>query len=124
MLHKLLEQRVQAAVAAVLPDANLATVQVRPTPDPKFGDYQCNSLMSLAKDKRNARPLAEQVREKLQVSDLVEKVEIAGPGFLNFRVSQSAIANTLLSAHRGEHLFFQPAANPRTVVVDFSSPNV
>jgi arginyl-tRNA synthetase len=124
MLNKLLEQRLRAAVAVVLPDANLAAIQVRPTPDPKFGDYQCNSLMSLSKDKRNARPLAEQVVQQLQVSDVAEKVEIAGPGFLNFRILPSAIADTLLSAHRGEHLFFQPAAKAGAVVVDFSSPNV
>src|SRR5205809_675177 len=125
MVYKLIEQRVQSAVAAVLPDANLATVQVRPTADPKFGDYQCNALMSLAKErKRNPRQLAEEVLKNLQVSDLAEKVEIAGAGFLNFRVSAGAIASTLLSAHRGEHLFLVPIAKPRTYVVDFSAPNV
>src|ERR1051325_7333088 len=106
MLYKLIEQRVKAAVAAVLPDADLATVQVRPTPDPKFGDYQCNSLMGLAKErKRNPRQLAEEVLKQLQVTDLAEKVEIAGAGFLNFRTAPAAISNTLLSAYRGEHLF-------------------
>lgn len=125
MLYKLLEQRVREAVASVLRDADLAGVQVRPTTDPKFGDYQCNALMSLAKErKRNPRQLAEEVLKRLNASDLADKVEIAGAGFLNFHVSKTAIANTLLSAHRGEHLFFQPTAAPRTVVVDFSSPNV
>jgi arginyl-tRNA synthetase len=125
MLHKPLEQRLQSAVAVVLPDADLSAVQVRPTADPKFGDYQCNALMSLAKErKRNPRQLAEEVLKHLNVSDLADKVEIAGTGFLNFSVSQSAITNTLLAAHRGERLFFQPSTNPRTVVVDFSSPNV
>src|ERR1051325_1842231 len=125
MLHKLLEERVQSAVAAVLPDANLSVVQVRPTADPKFGDYQCNALMSLAKErKRNPRQLAEEVLKHLNVSDLAEKVEIAGAGFLNFRAAPAAIANTLLAAHRGEHLFLTPAAKPRTYVVDFSAPNV
>src|SRR4051812_4686698 len=125
MLHKLLEQRVQAAVTAVLPDASLATVQVRPTTDPKFGEYQCNALMSLAKErKRNPRQLAEEVLKRLNVTDLAEKVEIAGAGFLNFRISPSAIANTLLAAHRGEHLFLTTAAKPRSYVVDFSAPNV
>jgi arginyl-tRNA synthetase len=125
VLHKLIEQRVQSAVAAVLSDANLATVQVRPTADPKFGDYQCNALMALAKErKRNPRQLAEEVLKKLDVSDLAEKTEIAGAGFLNFRVAPAAIANTLASAHRGEHLFVTPAAQPRAYVVDFSAPNV
>src|SRR6476660_7933000 len=102
MVYKLIEQRVQAAVAVVLPDANLAIVQVRPTADPKFGDYQCNAFMSLAKErKRNPRQLAEEVLKHLNVSDLAEKVEIAGAGFLNFRVAPAAIAQTLLSAYRG-----------------------
>ena len=125
MLHKLIEQRVQSAVAAVLPDANLAIVQVRPTADPKFGDYQCNALMSLAKErKRNPRQLAEDVLKHLNVSDLAEKVEIAGAGFLNFRVAPAAIAQTLLSSYRDENLFVAPADKPRTYVVDFSAPNI
>jgi arginyl-tRNA synthetase len=125
VLYKLIEQRVQSAVAAVLPDANLAIVQVRPTADPKFGDYQCNALMSLAKErKRNPRQLAEEVLKQLDVTNLANKVEIAGAGFLNFHASPDAIANTLLAAHRGEHLFLTPAARPRTYVVDFSAPNV
>ncbi|TAK95674.1 MAG: arginine--tRNA ligase, partial [Verrucomicrobia bacterium] len=52
------------------------------------------------------------------------KVEIAGAGFLNFRLKQSALENALNSAARGEHLFFEKATPPKTVVIDFSSPNV
>ena len=55
---------------------------------------------------------------------MCEKVEVAGAGFLNFRLKPAALAQALESAARGEHLFFEPAAQPRTVVVDFSSPNV
>jgi arginyl-tRNA synthetase len=51
-------------------------------------------------------------------------VEIAGAGFLNFRLKPAAIAEALQSAARGEHLFFEKSSAPRTVVVDFSSPNV
>ncbi len=50
--------------------------------------------------------------------------EIAGPGFFNFRVSEFAVAHELERAIRGEHLFFAIAEKPRTVVLDFSSPNV
>ena len=123
--HKLIEQRLQQAVSAVLPDADVATVLVRPCPDPKFGDYQTNALMSLAKARKmNPRQLAADVVAKLEVADVCEKVEIAGAGFLNFRLKPEALAQTLQAAARGEHLFFEPAAQPRTVVVDFSSPNV
>lgn len=113
------------AVAQVLPDADLNTVQVRPCPDPKFGDYQSNSLMALAKErKKNPRQIAQEVVAKLQVESLVEPVEIAGPGFLNFRAKREALSELLRSAAEGRHLFYDPAAQPRTIVVDFSSPNV
>ena len=123
--HKSIELRLQAAVSAVLPGADTSAVLVRPCPDPKFGDYQSNALMSLAKERKlNPRQLATDVLAKLDVSDWSEKVEIAGAGFLNFRLKPSALAEALQSAARGEHLFFQKTSQPRTVVVDFSSPNV
>lgn len=123
--HKLIEQSLQRAASAVLPDADVSAILVRPCPDPKFGDYQTNALMSLAKARRmNPRQLATDVLARLEVADLCEKVEIAGAGFLNFRLKDSALANALQAAARGEHLFFDPAAAARTIVLDFSSPNV
>jgi len=94
--HKQIELKLQAAVRAVLPDADssrrseaaaeVSTVLVRPC-DPKFGDYQSNALMALAKKRKmNPRQLATDVLAKLDVSDICEKVEIAGAGFLNFRL--------------------------------------
>ena len=123
--HKLIEQRLQQAVRAVLPDADIASVLVRPCPDPKFGDYQTNALMSLAKARKlNPRQLAADVVAKLNVGDACDRVEVAGAGFLNFRLKPATLIQTLQSAARSEHLFFEPAPHPRTVVVDFSSPNV
>jgi arginyl-tRNA synthetase len=59
VLHKILEQRLQQAVGAVLPNADAAAVRVRPCPDPRFGDYQSNALMALAKARgMNPRQLA------------------------------------------------------------------
>src|SRR3984957_5228981 len=81
--------------------------------------------MSLAKTRKmNPRQLATEVVAKLDFSEWSEKVEIAGAGFLNFKLKPSALAQTPQAAERGEHLFFAKAAQPRTVVVDFSSPNV
>jgi arginyl-tRNA synthetase len=125
VVHHFLEQRLQSAVAALLPEADASSVLVRPTPDRKFGDYQTNALMALAKERKmNPRQLAADVVSRLDVSDWCEPVEIAGAGFLNFRIKTSALAALLQSAFRGEHLFFQQTSQPRTVVVDFSSPNV
>ena len=125
MLHLFLEQRLRQAVAAVLPEAATALVLVRPCPDPKFGDYQSNALMALAKERKmNPRQLATEAVANLDVGEWCEKVEIAGAGFLNFRLKTTALAQTLEAAVRGEHLFFQKTTQPRMVVVDFSSPNV
>ena len=147
--HKQIELKLQAAVRAVLPDADTAMVLVRPCPDPKFGDYQSNALMSLAKARKmNPRQLATDVVAKLDVNEWCEKVEIAGAGFLNFRLKPSVLAQTLEAAARGEHLFFEKAgsgtgvplvrfiktgpdenetdgrAARATIIIDFSSPNV
>jgi hypothetical protein len=125
MLHLNLETQLRPAVLDVLPDADPQSVQVRPCPDPKFGDYQCTSLMALAKERKlNPRQVAGQVVAKLDMTPWCDAVEIAGPGFLNFRIQSAALAGVLREAVHGRHLFFQRTAVPRTVVIDFSSPNV
>jgi arginyl-tRNA synthetase len=123
--NKIIEGRLQQAVKAILPDADTAAVCLRPCPDPSFGDYQTNALMSLAKARAmDPRQLAAAVLARLDVADWCERVELAGAGFLNFRLQTAAVARTLEAAAHGEHLFFQKTTRPRTVVVDFSSPNV
>ena len=125
MLHRQIEHRLHAAVRIVLPDADTESLLVRPCPDTKFGDYQSNALMSLAKARRlNPRQLATDVVAKLDVAEWCESVEIAGAGFLNFRLKCATVEQKLASAQRGEHLFFEKTTQPRTAVVDFSSPNV
>ncbi len=122
--HKQIESKLQTAVREILPDADTSVVLVRPC-DPKFGDYQSNALMSLAKTRKlNPRQLATDVVAKLDVSEVCEKVEIAGAGFLNFRLKNSELKKTLESAVRGEHLFFEKLSQPKTIIIDFSSPNV
>ena len=123
--YKQIEQRLQTAVLGILPEADVAGLLVRPCPDPKFGDYQCNALMALAKvRKMNPRQLATDVVARLEVTEWCEKVEIAGAGFLNFRLKPAALDAALQAAARGEHLFFTKTTRPKTIVVDFSSPNV
>src|SRR5580698_4683711 len=124
VLHKILEQKLQEAVTAVLGDAGAAAILVRPCSDPKFGDYQTNALMALAKARKmNPRQLATQVAAKLDIAQWCEPVEVAGAGFLNFRLKPSAFAQALREAADGGPLFFQKTSEPRSVVIDFSSPN-
>ncbi len=125
MLHKILEQKLQQAVATVLPDAGDAAVLVRPCPDPKFGDYQTNALIALAKARKiNPRQLAAEVAARLDLAQWCQPVEVAGAGFLNFRLKPSALAQALAEASGGQHLFFEKTSQPRCVIIDFSSPNV
>lgn len=125
MLIVTLQDRLRSAVASLLPDADLERILIRPCANPQHGDYESTSLMALAKARqRNPRELAAEVQTRLEVADLCESVQISGAGFLNFRLQPAALGAAMASAARGEHLFSHPADPPRTVVIDFSSPNV
>ena len=78
--------RVRAACADVLgPGADLARVLVEPPRDPSHGDMAANAAMVLAKDAgQKPRDLAEKIAERLRADDLIAKVDVAGPGFINF----------------------------------------
>ncbi|GAI91270.1 unnamed protein product, partial [marine sediment metagenome] len=99
---------------------------VRPATDSKFGDYQVNGVMGLAKKvKTNPRKLAEDVVAKLNLSDICEAPEVAGPGFINLRLKPDFVAQQLLEVNKDtKGLAVDKVKIPRTVVVDFSSPNI
>ncbi|MDI6448247.1 arginine--tRNA ligase [Anaerobaca lacustris] len=121
-----LEERIGAAMAAVVGTNECAAI-VRPATDARFGDYQANGVMALAKQiKTNPRRLAEQVVERLDVADLCEPPEIAGPGFINLRLKPDYVAGQLLRINTddSERLGIDPTAKAKNTVVDFSSPNI
>ena len=151
----MLKARFSAAVAKVAGvKAGQIDPQVRPAQEARFGDYQCNVAMSLAKQlKAKPREIAGRIIAELDVADLCEPPEIAGPGFINIRLSNDA-----LSRHLGEvpapppesepgaratgavgeqpeaprsrsgfgldRLGMPPVEKPRRVVIDYSSPNI
>ena len=125
MPHQLIRDRLQSAIRSILPDANPNLIQVQVCPDAKFGDYQTSAIMVLAKSlKRNPRQLASEVLSNLEVSDLCAPPEIAGAGFINFRLLPSTLSRSVLNAIANTRSLAGTPAQPRTVVVDFSSPNV
>lgn len=125
MLIPKLQLALHQAVAQVLPDADLTRVILRPCSNPQHGDYETTALMGLAKErKQNPRQLATDVLARLDVQDVCETVTLSGAGFLNFKLRNEALGAATASAARGEHLFFRTATTPRTVVIDFSAPNV
>ena len=65
--------------------------KVVPSKDTRFGDWQCNDAMGIAKRAgKNPRALAEEVIRALPLPEILEKAEVAGPGFINLTLSKSA----------------------------------
>jgi arginyl-tRNA synthetase len=120
----ILEERISAAMAEVA--GRQAPAIVRPATDTKFGDYQVNGVMALAKElKTNPKKLAEKVAEKLDISDICEEPEIAGPGFINLRLKPGFVTANLLQINKdADRLGIEKADESKTIVVDFSGPNI
>jgi arginyl-tRNA synthetase len=121
--HLLTEKTQAAFVALGLPaDTNAAvTVSTRP----EFGDYQINGAMAAAKLlKSNPRQLAEKLLQLLELDDLAEKTELAGPGFINVTLNKNWLAAQLQRASNDHRLGVSANASPQTVVVDYSAPNL
>ncbi|MGF1467989.1 MAG: arginine--tRNA ligase [Sandaracinaceae bacterium] len=99
---------------------------LRPTQDPKHGDYQINGVLPLAKRlQRKPRDLAEPVAEVLRRHGALAEVAVAGPGFVNLRLDEGWVGRTLASAHADRARDgVPPIAEPETIVIDFSSPNI
>jgi len=96
-----------------------------PASNPKFGDYQCNVAMSLTKVlKNNPKALAAQIIEKLDISEICQPPEIAGPGFINLRLKPEYLEAKLNTILTDERLGIPKVDNPQKVIVDFSSPNI
>jgi arginyl-tRNA synthetase len=121
-----LKARFEQAIVAAFGDELAGTDPLlASTNNPKFGDYQANLAMSLAKPlKQKPRDIATQIVENLDVSDLCEPPEIAGPGFINLRLKTEYLEDQLQAMQHDERLGVALAKQPQTVVVDFSSPNI
>ncbi|GJH43224.1 arginine--tRNA ligase [Pasteurella canis] len=97
---------------------------VRQSNKVQFGDYQANGIMASAKKQgENPRDFAQKVIEKLDLTNIAEKVEIAGPGFINIFLDKNWLANNIEHALNDEKLGIK-SEEIQTVVADYSSPNV
>ncbi|PKM17523.1 MAG: arginine--tRNA ligase [Gammaproteobacteria bacterium HGW-Gammaproteobacteria-15] len=121
--HLLTEKTQAAFVALGLPGDTNAAVTV--STKPEFGDYQINGAMAAAKLlKMNPRQLAEQLVQKLELADIADKAEIAGPGFINVTLNKAWLATQLQHAAAHSRLGVTANTAPQTVVVDYSAPNL
>jgi len=115
----------RAFEAACGPDAAGLPLRVQATADPAFGDFQCNDAMPLAKTLRKPpRAIAEAVVRALPKPDFLEKVEVAGPGFVNLTVRTEWLAAELSAQMRAPRCGIPSVGAGRTIVLDYSSPNV
>src|SRR4030042_1959728 len=117
---EILEQRISEALRQATGLASCPAI-VRPTADGRFGDYQVNGIMPAAKQiKTNPRQLAEKVVAQLNISDICQTPEIAGPGFINLRLKPEFLANALLEIYGDKNLGIEKTANRQTGVVAYS----
>lgn len=132
-----LRRRVRAALiemtaAAPPTEAELAELvdMVRPSQDARFGDYQANCAMPLAKRLgRPSRDIGQDLAARLDLRDshgapMCDPPEVAGPGFVNLRLTDAWLSERIGQALADERVGVPRAANPKTYVIDYSAPNV
>jgi arginyl-tRNA synthetase len=124
-----LETAFRAAIQSALgfeADPALAVSQ-----NEKFGDYQANAAMNLARrvtestgEKTNPRAIAERIKAKLDLGNLASEISIAGPGFINVRLASKALEARVPPVATDPRVCIEPALHPVTTVVDYSGMNV
>ena len=117
-IRQLLDDRITAALHSLGAPETVSAI-VKPSARPEFGDYQANGVMAAAKQlKTNPRELATRLLDTLDLSDVAEKLEVAGPGFINIHLKNQWLANTLTADQA------DAATECKTIVVDYSGPNL
>ncbi|MEO8350717.1 MAG: arginine--tRNA ligase [Chthoniobacteraceae bacterium] len=118
----LLESKLNAALTSV---SEGLRGRVQSAADGRFGDYQTNAAMTLAKAQRmNPRQLAQQIIDQIDVAEFCEPLEIAGAGFINFRLRPDWLAQHFARLAADEKLGVPVPPIARKLVIDFSSPNI
>ena len=114
-----MEGIVQKAFEQAFPGEDFSFVRVLPATDAKFGDFQCNDALKLAKRlKLPPRAIAEKVAARLPI-----QAEVAGPGFLNLTVTPEWLGSRLAALESDANLGISRQGEGKTVVIDYSSPN-
>ena len=120
-----LRSRFSLVLADLVDDPAPLALMILASQDPKFGDYQANCAMPLGKQLgQPPREIAQSIINQVDVSDLCQDLQIAGPGFINLRLRDEWIVNQLNSLKTDQRLGIQESDQPQTYVIDYSSPNV
>ena len=129
-MKQLIENLIKNSISSLDKDGSVnpnlvANIRVDRTKDRAHGDFATNIAMILAKPlKKNPRQIAEDIIASLPKDDHISKVEIAGPGFINFFVNKDAISKALKNMSADPRLGIPKVITPKTIVVDYSAPNV
>ena len=125
-IQQLLEQAiVSLQTQNILPEDIQPRITIDRTKDKSHGDFANNLALMLAKPaKKNPRALAELLVANIPHSDLVTKMEIAGPGFINFFINPNFLETQIDSAFADPKLNVELVKEPQTIVLDYSSPNL
>jgi len=128
-LVDLLENKFFEAAKAAYPDIDpqslFETIEVTQSTQDKFGHYQCNSAMRLAKvAKSNPRAIAQALIDHVDSGDMIASMEVAGPGFINVTLTRNFLGRGAQALLVDEHLNIDLPEKPQRVIVDFSSPNI
>ena len=128
MILPILKTRFASALQTLVSGADFYLELIRPSQDTKFGDFQANMAMPIAKKLgKPPREIAQMIVEQLDISDICKPPEIAGPGFINLRLNDEFIQTLLKKAIADEDRFAIPIVDPakrKTYLVDYSGPNV
>ena len=129
-MKQLIENLIKSSISALNTEGVIApellnNIRVDRTKDRAHGDFATNIAMMLSKSlKKNPREVAQCIIDNLPADEKISKVEIAGPGFINFFVNKDSTAKALEAMSADPRLGVTKVENPDTIVVDYSAPNV
>ena len=120
-----LRQRFHVALEPLTEEPETYTAMVRPAQDARFGDYQANCAMPLGKAcEKDPRDVAAQIVQRLDLGEICDPPEIAGPGFINLRLSDSWLADETRRMITDQRLGHRAVEERLHYIIDYSSPNV
>lgn len=124
LIEKEIESIFLTTVKKIYADADFTAVQIQATNNEKFGDYQTNFAMVNSKAlKSNPRSIAQTILDNLDTNEIIEKLEIAGPGFINIFIKDDYLAQKISKIGK-ENFNFDFIDKKGDLIIDYSSPNI
>jgi arginyl-tRNA synthetase len=106
-------------------EISLPSPLIVPATNPKFGDFQCNIALPLAKTLgEKPRAIAEKIVAAVDLNDMCQPLEIAGPGFINLKLTNDYLVSQIKTIQNDPRLGVEKVTEPERIIVDFSSPNI